>query len=361
MQQARFAIPIRAAWVRPLAAILLAAALGACATRPDQVDVTVGVDVPQPQAANNYAALHAPYAMMATAAYVDENVLTAGNHCPDVRKLGIRQPGDTDDTFAFNKSVRGWITHLKQRQWECRFGVVGSLPCPDRLGQDCRPVSGLGFHVWRRMQGGACHEVVIAFRGTDRNDRGDWTSNFRFLYRLVPRFDQYDQVRTHIGRVVERIKRSGCGGSGTLFVSAGHSLGGGLAQQAAFADGTIRYVYGFDPSPVTGIFDISAILRERNSQGLGVDRAYEAGEILVLPRILIENIIPPWPCNPRVRTIRFNMLSGSPFAQHSIAALTEKLHAAAQTPGADPRRVEAWREARSCEGIPLLPMLLPPA
>jgi hypothetical protein len=341
-----------------LALMMFACALSACATRPDQVNVTVGVEVPQTKPSSDFAALYVPYAMMATTAYADANVLTP-NHCPDTGRLAVRQPGDSDETLAFNRTVHGWVAYLNRRGWHCRFGVVGSLPCPPRLGADCKPVGGLGFHVWRRMQGGACREAVIAFRGTDRNDRGDWTSNFRFLHRLVPRFDQYDQVRTHIRRVIAQVKRSGC--SGALFVATGHSLGGGLAQQAAYADGTIRYVYAFDSSPVTGIFDVSALLRERNVQGLGIDRAYEAGEILVLPRILIENIVPPLPCSPRTRTVRFNFLMGSPIAQHSISELTGKMREAARTPGADPRRAIALRDAQTCADLPLPPFLVPPA
>ena len=358
MQRASIPIPAPPALLRLLAVALCAAALGACASRPDQVDVRVGIDFPQVEPSNNYAALYTPYAMMATSAYAEANVLTP-NYCPDIGRLGVRQPGDSDETFAFNKTVRGWIAYLNRGGWHCRFGVAGNLPCPPRLGPDCKPVGGLGFHVWRRMQGGTCREAVIAFRGTDRNDRGDWTSNFRFLYRLAPRFDQYDQVRTHIRRVVRQIKQSGC--NGALLVATGHSLGGGLAQQAAYADGTIRYVYAFDSSPVTGIFDVSAILRERNVQGLGIDRAYEAGEILVLPRILIENIVPPLPCSPRTRTVRFNFLMGSPVAHHNMSELTAKMREAAATPGADPRRVLALRDAETCADLPVPPFLLPPA
>jgi hypothetical protein len=295
--------------------------------------------------------------MMATAAYAADNVLTRGNHCPDLAKLGVRQPGDSDETYAFNTSVRGFVSYLNSRNWQCRFGLIHSLPCPRDLGPDCRPISGLGFQIWRRTEGGVCREVVIAFRGTDRNDRGDWTSNFRFLYRLTGRFDQYDQVRLYVDRVVERVRKRGCG-AGTLFVSAGHSLGGGLAQQAAYAGRDITYVYGFDPSPVTGIFDVSVLMRERNTRGVGIDRAYEAGEILALPRILIENIIPPTPCGPRIRTVRFNMLTGLPSAQHSITELTAKLRTAAQTPGTDARRASALTAARDCVGPPLI---APPA
>jgi dienelactone hydrolase len=337
---------------------LVALILGACATQPrNQVQVSVGMQMPEPAKARDYAALYTPYAMMATAAYTDPPGLNA-RHCHDAGLLARAQSGESADDAKFRKDVRGWIGELNARGWQCYSGVVGSLPCPRNLGRDCKPVGGLEFHVWRRMQGSSCREVVIAFRGTDKNDLGDWISNFRWLNRLAPKFDQYAQVQDHITQVVHRIKRSGC--TGTQFVSAGHSLGGGLAQQAAYADkdSSIRYVYAFDPSPVTGFFDLSEILRMHTTKGLGVDRTYEAGEILMLPRLLTENIFPPPPCNPRIRTVRFNVLSGLPAQQHSIAGLTEQLRAAARQPGANPKRVEASAKARSCtDGL----MIPPPA
>src|SRR5207342_1532360 len=125
----------------------------------------------------------------------------------------------------------------------------------------------------------------------------------------------------------DRIERNGCTSADVMFASTGHSLGGGLAQQAAYAHPRFNYVYAFDPSPVTGFFDISAALREANTKDLGIDRAFEAGEILALPRMIIEGIFPPESCNPRVRTVRFNLFSGAPMAQHSMTELTENLRA----------------------------------
>ncbi len=348
--------------VRPalrLAALTLAAfALGACATQShDAVQVGVGTDFPVTAKAKDYAALYVPYAMMATAAYAAPSDLNR-HRCPDAGLLARPQPGDSDADYR--NTVRGWIGYLNARGWECRFGVYGSLPCPPRAGGDkCHPVGGLEFNVWRRMQSGRCREAVIAFRGTDKNDVGDWISNFRWLNRLAPKFDQYAQVQTHITQIVARIMQNGCAGG--QFVSAGHSLGGGLAQQAAYADGngSIKYVYAFDPSPVTGFFDVSAVLREKSTNGLGVDRAYEAGEILALPRLIVENIFPPAPCRPRVRTVRFNVLTGLGITQHSISELTKKLRVVAREPGANPKRVEASAAARDCKGGPSI--MVPPA
>jgi hypothetical protein len=300
---------------------------------------------------------------MATAAYTNENALNKVTRCPDLGRLKAQLPGDSEEQHAFNKTVHGWIISLRQQNWDCISGVAGSLPCPRNLGPDCKPVGGLEFHVWRRMQGGQCREVAIAFRGTDKNELGDWISNFRWLYRLVPKFDQYYQVQVHIRDVITGIKKNGCGGVNTEFVSVGHSLGGGLAQQAAYAGGpnAIRYVYSFDPSPVTGFFDLSAMLREKSTAGLGVDRAFEAGEILALPRMIIENIYPPAACGPRIRTVRFNLLSGLGIAQHSMENLTKKLkETAVKARNANPRRVNDALRARACKGAPMM-LLVPPA
>ncbi len=82
-------------------------------------------------------------------------------------------------------------------------------------------------------------------------------------------------------------------------------------------------------------------------------------EILALPRMIIENIFPPSGCHPRIRIVRFNLLTGLPATQqHSIEGLTRELRKAAAKPGADPRRVDDSLEARTCEGTPIL---VPPA
>lgn len=349
-------LKVGSAW-RFAGVALLALALGACAQSRGEVAVSVGADIPATAKARDYAALYVPYAMMATAAYAEKDDRNS-RKCPDAGLLRHARAGLSDTDADYRKTVSGWIHYLNGRGWECRFGVYG-LSCPPQM-RDCKPVGGLEFNVWRRMQGGQCREAVIAFRGTDKNDVGDWLSNFRWLYRLNPKFDQYAQVKAHIRDIVARIKKNGC--SGAVFAATGHSLGGGLAQQAAYADDTqaIRYVYAFDPSPVTGFFDVSALILEKSTAGLGVDRAYEQGEILALPRLIIENIYPPAPCNPRIRTVRFNLLTGFGIAQHSVSDLTKKLRQVASERGASPRRVDDRTAALGCKGGPLM-LMTPPA
>src|SRR5258708_21347739 len=151
---------------RWLATTLLAALVGACASHPrDQVRVTIGSGPSEYQAARSYAALYVPYAMMATAAYSDPAVLNA-EHCPAPAKLVNRALAKDEADFAFHKNVHSWIANLQVRKWECRFGVVGSLPCPLRNPQ-CKLIGGVAFSGWPRGGHGG-RPRARACLGTDR-------------------------------------------------------------------------------------------------------------------------------------------------------------------------------------------------
>ena len=159
------------------------------------------------------------------------------------------------------------VDDLKNAHWSCRFGHVGPYGCKPGAP---RCLDGLEYHVWRR---GRCGEAVIAFRGTDANEIGDWLSNFRwFIARRL--FDQYDQVQKAVPDIIGKVNGVGC--SARLIVATGHSLGGGLAQHAGYADKRIEYVYAFDPSPVTAFFGVPLPVRSAATEHLGIDRVYEA-------------------------------------------------------------------------------------
>lgn len=200
------------------------------------------------------------------------------------------------------------------------------------------PVPGIGVQVWMK-RGRVCPEAAIVFRGTDGQSADDWLSNLRWVLRLLPLYDQYEQVQDYTPAFVARIEAEPCFVRGrTRIVAIGHSLGGGLAQQSAFQDRRVRRVLAFDPSFVTGASDVEPGLLARNVQGLQIDRIYEHGEILAYPRFVLRQLSPLPACNPFIRTVRLNTLEGNAVEQHSLHGITVALL--------------DWSKARRPKGLP---------
>ena len=183
----------------------------------------------------------------------------------------------------------------------------------------------LYFEVWEKL-GVDPIEVVVVFRGT--HELKDWWSNARWVTRFIPvGWDQYDLVRKEISNVVARAKRRH---GSVRMMTAGHSLGGGLAQQAAYASPDIKQVYAFDPSPVTGFQSVPRPDRDINRQGIVIDRVYERGEILAYLRTFLRRFVPLSLANPSITEIRFNLSKGDPVKQHSMVDLAERMVGAAR-------------------------------
>ena len=263
------------------------------------------------QPAGPTAARVLPYALLAEQSY-EPSVYAKRRMAP--RATGcIADDPEGCDMLEDSKRAAAWL-HRWRYVWSCD----GPDACKTRTPGQTEPVGGLGVQVWAR-KGVRCPEAVVAFRGTIQGNKGDWESNFHWILRALPIYDQYDQVRDHIGDFIGHIERDKCYRAGpTQITAVGHSLGGGLAQLAAYADPRIRRVYAFDPSMVTGYYSVNPANRDENVKGLRMERVFEHGEILAYGRYIMRQFIPPSPCNPRVVSIRFNVIHGSPIAQHSL-------------------------------------------
>jgi pimeloyl-ACP methyl ester carboxylesterase len=185
-------------------------------------------------------------------------------------------------------------------------------------------IPGLSYRVFEQHNPGRSRRFAIVFRGTSFNSPGDWYSNSRWITRLNPAtWDQYQQARSLV-KAVERELESRHGGDFEL-VAVGHSLGGGLAQQAAYASQRVRQVYAFNTSPVTGATSIDQSNTSLSRRGDVLHRVYESGEVLAALRWASRRVLPLSKANPRIIEYRFNFRKsasgqngGGAFGEHGM-------------------------------------------
>lgn len=174
-------------------------------------------------------------------------------------------------------------------------------------------------------------EIVLAFPGMDLRNWADWWAALRWATRHVPALDdKFRQVRANTRGLIEWL-RSRHGPSFRL-IAVGHSLGGGLAQQAAYATGGFDEVLAFNPTFVTGWFETATEAERRaNSHGLHIFRIYEDGEVLAFLWHLVEWRFPlARQPNPRITRIRTHFYSGfAPLQKHKIVEMSNSLQALA--------------------------------
>jgi pimeloyl-ACP methyl ester carboxylesterase len=185
---------------------------------------------------------------------------------------------------------------------------------------------------------------ALVFRGTDVTKWGDWYSNVRWLTRLNPTtWDQYGQTRDLIRHLIPELDRKY--GKDYELIAIGHSLGGGLAQHAAYTTPRIRAVYAFATSPVTAVTSIDPRVDKKYREGLSIYRTYEAGEILSGLRWTSRRILGLQTRDPKITELRFNFrttfragsIGGGPLGQHSIRQLACDLICRVDLDGDDAR------------------------
>lgn len=267
-----------------------------------------------------YAAQHRDFAWLSLAAYS----ATPAAHKRAARAARKSATGMAARTEAL--PVRDSVAVLASAGW-MRWPQFGDPAVWRRID-----AAHLRVEVWENA---ALTAVAVAFGGTVFDNEKDWLSNLRWF---IPHHeDEYTQVvHTFVQLLCEEFRRRYPPAKGPALFSTGHSLGGGLAQQFAYAlplddcVPRVRGVYAFDPSPVTGYFSVPRSLRDKNKRDLSIDRIYERGEILALARSLINLVYRTPRGHPAIRGIRYSLFHGwNPIADHSMVRLAGKIDLAA--------------------------------
>ena len=123
-------------------------------------------------------------------------------------------------------------------------------------GVGCKSAGGLFYEtfVYRPGAGsagaGSITHAFIVFRGTE-NYKGqlkeDWGTNLAMALDLEP--SQFKQVQADLKELITQLKKAA---PGVRIYTAGHSLGGSLAQLAAYISKDVETAYAFNTSPVSG-------------------------------------------------------------------------------------------------------------
>jgi pimeloyl-ACP methyl ester carboxylesterase len=314
---------------------VVAATLSSCTTIADCGDVLGNKELPRIRSSAmrmfladpaEASARFAPYAAMAALVY--EDATTCKHQLPPVQYKS---------DFVNLLETNGWLPEIK----------IPNLPaCDDDVGTF--------FRVWSKEHTDHT-EVVLVFRGT-KGGAQDWiTGNLRWFTRVLPGDDQYDRSRKLAGDAIRHIKERVGSQKKVHFFTAGHSLGGGLAQNVLYANPKgVRQAYAFNSSPVTGYADYDDGIKRDGCdcmQELGQEariyRIYETDEVLAWLRFPLKLAVP---LNRHIQEVRFNVGNG-----HSMSDLAKGLaKAAAGKPMA--QRNDWWRGKPTAEGAACTPV-----
>lgn len=142
--------------------------------------------------------------------------------------------------------------------------------------------SGLYYETFAFLNSiGKYEEVYIVFRGTEFASPRDWWSNLSAPLGLQP--PQYKVALLEVKKVIEGLSER-VPKDVPIYV-AGHSLGGGLAQQAAYRFQRVNAAYTFNSSPITN-WSYMALSKDNQPEQEWplIYRIYHTGEILQIAR-----------------------------------------------------------------------------
>jgi len=113
---------------------------------------------------------------------------------------------------------------------------------------------------------------------------------------------------------------------GIRIITTGHSLGGGLASNAAYASAKISEVVAINTSPVTGFYNIPVGQRIRQKRNIHIARIFEHGEILAYFRLPLRLLYPLSKKDPAIIEARFNFgIRKLPFKEHSLLEFADAI------------------------------------
>lgn len=118
-------------------------------------------------------------------------------------------------------------------------------------------------------------EAAIVFRGTEGPSLRDWSANLSNVTGVEPL--QYRRALQELEKVFEEFAKPRY--RDAAIYAAGHSLGGGLAQQAGYRFARIKTVYAFNSSPVTN-WSWMALNDEITQNWPVIYRLFHTGEAL---------------------------------------------------------------------------------
>ncbi len=204
------------------------------------------------EAASTTASIHAPYAVLSTRIYDRDP------YVQDSEKDAARTSSGCGQDI-FSQALAGW------QRW------------PDFPPQELSAIlneSNMHVEVWQNLLL-EDPQIVVVFEGTVFTSLNHWKANLRWFLRFLPGYhDHYTIATKQVAEAfLESLQASSeyqIGDDSMLrlqdgrtlkLIATGHSLGGGLAQQFAYAlpqnpsnpaGPHVHEVFAFDPSPVTG-------------------------------------------------------------------------------------------------------------